>query len=155
MFTLSESFSFAFPLFILFYQYNSIFDISLMNKPLVLAPYILNSQKCTFGVITEKLLDFLVSDRGIEVDPSKIKAILEMPSPKSEKEIRGFLARLQYISQFTAKLTFTCDPIFKPLRKNEPHTWNDECQKAFELIKEYLLHLPILVPPQNGKPLLL
>ena len=51
----------------------------------------LNTQMCTFGVTIEKLLGFLVSDKGIEVDPSKIKAILEMPPPKSEKEIRGFL----------------------------------------------------------------
>ena len=115
----------------------------------------LNPQKCTFRVKVGKLLGFLVSDRGIEVDPSKIKAILEMPPPRSEKEIRGFLGRLQYISRFIAKLTSTCEPIFKLLRKNEPHTWNDECQKAFELIKEYLLHPPILVPPQHGKPLLL
>ena len=87
----------------------------------------LNPQKCTFGVTTGKLLGFLVSIRGIEVDPSKIKAILEMPPPKNEKEIKGFLGRLQYISQFIAKLTSTCEPIFKLLRKNEPHTWNDEC----------------------------
>ena len=96
-----------------------------------------------------------MSDKGIEVDSSMIKAILEMPSPKNEKEIRGFLGRLQYISRFIAKLTSTCEPIFKLLRKNEPHTWNDECQKAFELIKEYLLRPHILVPPQHGKPLLL
>ena len=51
----------------------------------------LNPQKCTFGVTTRKLLGFLVSNRGIEVNPSKIKAILEIPPPKSEKEIRGFL----------------------------------------------------------------
>ena len=51
----------------------------------------LNSQKCTFGVTVGKLLGFLVSDRGIEVDPFKIKVILEMPPPRSEKEIRGFL----------------------------------------------------------------
>ena len=51
----------------------------------------LNLQKCTFGVTTRILLDFLVSDRRIEVDPSKIKAILDMPPSKSEKEIRGFL----------------------------------------------------------------
>ena len=51
----------------------------------------LNLQKCTFGVTTRKLLGFLVSDRRIEVDPSKIKAILDMPPLKSEKEIRGFL----------------------------------------------------------------
>ena len=87
----------------------------------------LNPQKCTFGVTAGKLLGFLVSDREIEVDLSKIKAILEMPPPKSEKEIRGFLGWLQYISRFIAKLTSTCEPIFKILRKNEPHEWNDEC----------------------------
>ena len=115
----------------------------------------LNPQKCTFRVTAGKLLGFLVSDRGIEVDPSKIKAISEMPPPKSEKEIKGFLGRLQYINRFITKLTSTCEPIFKLLRKNEPHTWNDECQKAFELIKEYLFHPPVLIPPKSGKPLLL
>jgi len=54
----------------------------------------LNPQKCTFGVTTGKLLSFLVSDRGIEVDPLKIKAILDMPPPKSENETRGFLGQL-------------------------------------------------------------
>ena len=58
----------------------------------------LNPQKCTFGVTVGKLLGFLMSDRGIKVDPSKIRVILEMPPPKSEKEIRGFLGRLKYIS---------------------------------------------------------
>ena len=105
----------------------------------------LNPQKCTFGATAEKLLGFLVSDREIEVDQTKFKAILEMPPSKSEKEIRGFLGQLQYINRFIAKFTSTCEPIFKLLRKNEPHEWNDECQKAFEFIKEYLLHPPILV----------
>ena len=79
----------------------------------------------------------------------------EMPPPRIEKEIRDFLGQLQYISQFISKLTSTQEPIFKLLRKNEPHTWNDECPKAFELIEEYLLYPPILKPPQHGKPLLL
>lgn len=51
----------------------------------------LNPQKCTFKVTIRKLLGFLVSDRRIEVNPSKIKAILAMHPSKSEKEIRGFL----------------------------------------------------------------
>ena len=101
------------------------------------------------------MLGFLVSERGIEVNPSKIKAILEMPPPKSVEEIRGFLGQLQYISRFIAKLISTCKPIFKLLRKNEPHEWNDESQKVFKLIKEYLLHPPILIPPMHEKPLFL
>ena len=78
-----------------------------------------------------------------------------MSPPKSENEIRGFLGWLQYISWFIAKLTSSYELIFKLLRKNEPLVRNDECKKAFELIKEYLLHPPILVPSKHGKPLLL
>ena len=55
----------------------------------------LNPNKCTFGVRSGKLLGFVVSNKGIEVDPAKIKAIQEMPVPHSEKEVRGFLGRLK------------------------------------------------------------
>ena len=51
----------------------------------------LNPTKCTFGVKSRKLLDFIVSKKGIEVDPDKVKAILEMPKPYIEKQVRGFL----------------------------------------------------------------
>ena len=78
----------------------------------------LNLKKCTFGVTSRKLLGHIVSERGIEVDPEKIKAILDMPSPRTKREIRGFLGRLQYISHFIAKLTDICEPIFRLLRKN-------------------------------------
>ena len=54
----------------------------------------LNLKKCTFGVTSMKLLGHMVSERGIEVNLDKIKAILDMPAPKTEKEIRGFLGRL-------------------------------------------------------------
>ncbi|RVW68713.1 Retrovirus-related Pol polyprotein from transposon 17.6 [Vitis vinifera] len=114
----------------------------------------LNPKKCTFGVTSGKL-GHMVSERGIEVDPDKIKAILDMPAPKTEKEIRGFLGRLQYISRFIARLTDICEPIFRLLRKNQPTVWNDDCQFAFEKIKEYLLSPPVLVPPTPGRPLLL
>ncbi|XP_043714698.1 uncharacterized protein K02A2.6-like [Telopea speciosissima] len=49
----------------------------------------LNPQKCMFGATAGKLLEFLVSERGIQVDPDKIKAITEMQAPKIEKEIRS------------------------------------------------------------------
>ncbi|WJZ81221.1 hypothetical protein VitviT2T_001074 [Vitis vinifera] len=114
-----------------------------------------NPKKCTFGVTFGKLLGHMASERGIEVDLDKIKAILDMPVPRNEKEIRGFLGRLQYISRFIAKLTDICEPIFRLLRKNHPIVWNDDCQLAFEKIKGYLLSPPVLVPPTLGRPLLL
>ncbi|RVX20833.1 hypothetical protein CK203_002376 [Vitis vinifera] len=86
----------------------------------------LNPKKCTFGVTSGKLLGHIVSERG----------------------------RLQYISRFIARLTDICEPIFL-LRKNQPTVWNDDCQRAFERIKECLLSPPVLVPPTPGRPLLL
>ena len=54
----------------------------------------LTPKKCTFGVTYGKLLGYMISERGIEVDPDKIRAILDMPPPWTETEIRGFFGRL-------------------------------------------------------------
>ena len=115
----------------------------------------LNPAKCTFGVRSGKLLGFVVSQKGIEVDPDKVRAILEMPAPRTEKEVRGFLGRLNYIARFISQLTATCEPIFKLLRKDQPMEWNNDCQNTFEKIKRYLQSPPVLVPPVRGRPLIL
>ena len=78
----------------------------------------LNPAKCTFGVKLGRLLGFVVSQKGIEVDPEKVKAILEMPKPRTEKQVRGFLGRMNYIARFISQLTTTCEPLFKLLHKN-------------------------------------
>ena len=69
------------------------------------------------------------------MDPSKAKAIVDMPPPNTEKEVRGLLGRLQYISRFIAQLTSICKPIFKLLRKNAQINWSEEYQAAFDKIK--------------------
>ncbi|GAU31576.1 hypothetical protein TSUD_53990 [Trifolium subterraneum] len=115
----------------------------------------LNPNKCTFGVRSGKLLGFIVSQKGIEVDPDKVRAIREMPAPQTEKQVRGFLGRLNYISRFISHMTATCGPIFKLLRKNQGIIWTEDCQKAFDSIKEYLMEPPILIPPVEGRPLIM
>ena len=87
----------------------------------------LNPAKCTFGVKSGKLLDFVVSQKGIKVDLDKVKAILEMPEPRTEKQVQGFLGRLNYITRFISQLTATCKPFFRLLRKNQSVKWNDDC----------------------------
>ena len=52
-------------------------------------------------------------------------------------------------------MTEICKPIFRLLRKNQPTVWNDDCQFAFEKIKEYLLSPLVLVPPTSGRPFLI
>ncbi|XP_019262195.1 PREDICTED: uncharacterized protein LOC109240029 [Nicotiana attenuata] len=115
----------------------------------------LNPAKCAFGVPAGKLLGFIVSRRGIELDPSKIKAIQDLPPPKNRKDVMSFLGRLNYISRFIAQSTVICEPIFKMLRKDATTKWTEECQRAFDRIKEYLSNPPVLVPLEPGRPLLL
>ena len=87
-------------------------------------------------------MGFIVNKKGIQVDHAKVKVIQEMSAPRMVKEVRGFLGCLNYISRFISHLTTTCEPIFKLLKKDQVVKWNDECQTAFERIKEYLQELP-------------
>ena len=115
----------------------------------------LNPAKCAFGGPSGKLLGFIVSKRGIEIDPAKIKAIRDMPVPRTQKDVKSFLGKINFIGRFIAQLTATCEPLFKLLRKNAPLKWDDDCQAAFDKIKEYLLNPPVLMPPTPGRPLIM
>ena len=79
----------------------------------------LNPKNFTFGVTSRKLLGYMISKRGIETDPHKIKAILDMSPPQTEIKIWDFLGRLQYISRFIVRLADTCEPMFRLLRKKQ------------------------------------
>ncbi|XP_039130916.1 LOW QUALITY PROTEIN: uncharacterized protein LOC120267326 [Dioscorea cayenensis subsp. rotundata] len=115
----------------------------------------MNPMKCAFGVLSVKFLGFIVRHRGIEIDPSKIKAIMEMPPPQTLKQLRSFQGRLAYIRRFISNLSGRCKPFSKLVKKNTPFKWDAECQKAFEDIKQYLLNPPVLAAPISGKPLIL
>lgn len=78
-----------------------------------------------------------------------------MTPPKMKKEICGFLGRFDYIARFISRLTATCEPIFKLLRKDQAIEWNEGCQKAFDRIKEYFQEPLILVPLVPGRPLIM
>ena len=112
----------------------------------------LNPNKCTFGVRSGKLLGFVLSNKGIEVDPAKVKVIQEMHAPRTEKEVRGFLGWLNYIARFISHLTVTCEPIFKLLKKDHMVERNNDFQTAFDRIKEYLQEPLILMHPVEGRP---
>ncbi|KAG8503936.1 hypothetical protein CXB51_002220 [Gossypium anomalum] len=85
----------------------------------------LNPAKCTFGARSGKLLGFVVSEKGIEVDSDNVRAIRELPPPRTQK------------------------------KKHNQGTWDKECQNAFEKVKQYLLNAPVLSPPSPDKPLIL
>ncbi|XP_070004198.1 uncharacterized protein [Nicotiana sylvestris] len=110
----------------------------------------LNPTKCAFRIPAGKLLGFIISHRGIELDSSKVKAIQELSPPRSKKDVMSFLGCLNYISRFIAHSTVICEPIFKMLKKDAETSWTEDCQKAFDKIKEYLSTPPVLVLSEPG-----
>ena len=112
----------------------------------------LNPHKCVFGVTKWMLLGYIVSEKGIEVNPAKVKGIRKIPETRIEKEVRGFVGNLHYISRFISKFTQTCEPIFKLLMKSSSREWNDQRQEAFNKIKSYLFNPSVLAPTQTGNP---
>ena len=85
----------------------------------------LNPSKCAFGVSSGKFLGFMVSHRGIEANPDKIQAILDMKPPQNIKEIQSRIGRVAALDRFVSKVTDKCLPFFKVLKK--AFEWTNEC----------------------------
>ena len=77
-------------------------DLRKLFKRLVKYRLRLNPNKCIFITSLGKLLGFIVSQRGIEVDPAKVQAIRDMLTLQTEKQIRIFLGKVNYIACFIA-----------------------------------------------------
>lgn len=76
----------------------------------------LNLTKCAFGVYSGKLLSFMVLQKGIEKNPEKVKATLEISSPKMIKEVQSFTGRVAALTRFVSKATDKCLSFFKTLK---------------------------------------
>ena len=79
----------------------------------------LNPAKCAFGVRSGKFLGFMVSQRGIETNPKKIHALVDMKSPKTTKEVQSLTGRVAALSRFISKATDKCQPFFKAKRARQ------------------------------------
>jgi hypothetical protein len=77
----------------------------------------LNLTKCAFGVSSGKFLGYMVSNWGIEANPAKIQAVLDMQSPKNTKQLQQLTERITALNRFISRSTDKGFPFFKILRK--------------------------------------
>ena len=111
---------------------------------LVAAGLKLKPSKCQFGIQKVCYLGFIVSDKGISVDQSKVDPILNMPPPKTLKEVRSFLGMAGYYRRFIKDFSKIAGPITKLTHKDMEIIWSEECSQAFETLKDKLTSAPIL-----------
>src|SRR5436190_13664455 len=102
----------------------------------------LNPEKCVFGVPSGKLLGFIVSYRGIEANPEKLKDIFRMNLPTKLKDAQKLTGCMVALSRFVSRLEERAMPFYKLLKKQDKFQWTSEAQQALDKLNEFLTSPP-------------
>ncbi|XP_075659228.1 uncharacterized protein LOC142629130 [Castanea sativa] len=109
----------------------------------------LNASKCSFGVSSGKFLGYIITHQGIEVNPNQIKAIMGLHPPRNPKEVQRLTGMTTALNRFISRSGDRCRPFYHLLHKWRDFQWTDECDLAFEDLKQYLANPPILSRPEK------
>ena len=96
----------------------------------------LNAEKCAFGIGASKFLGYLITGQGIEVNPNQIEAVKHLKLSSNPKEVQVLIGMLAALNQFISKFTDCCQPFYQLLRNWKGFQWDEECEKAFQDLKE-------------------
>ena len=107
----------------------------------------LNASKCSFGVGSGKFLGYMVTHRGIKVNPDQIKVINNFQPPRNPNEVQKLTRMMAALNRFISRWAERCRPFFLLLHKWKEFEWFEECVMAFQELKQYLSHPPIMSSP--------
>jgi hypothetical protein len=85
----------------------------------------LNTKKCVFGMLSGKLLCYMVSSRGIDANPKKVEAIKKLQPPRTRKEIQKLVGMMTTLSRFISRLGERGMPFYRLLCKADSFQWDD------------------------------
>ncbi|GJX98208.1 reverse transcriptase domain-containing protein [Tanacetum coccineum] len=117
----------------------------------------LNPKKCTFGAREGMFLGYMISLEGIKPCPEKTEAMLQLPSPRTIKEVQSLNGKLASLNRFLSKSAEKSLPLFKTLKKcikKSDFHWTPEAEQAFTQLKQHLSELPLLVAPKPKEELI-
>ncbi|KAM1476364.1 hypothetical protein TB2_037353 [Malus domestica] len=127
-------------------------NLSLILKRCVETNLVLNWEKCHFMVKQGIVLGHIISEKGIEVDKSKIDLVRHLPSPTSVREVRSFLGHAGFYRRFIKDFSKIAQPLCRLLQKEVAFEFTKECTASFNQLKELLTTAPIIVPPDWSLP---
>ena len=104
----------------------------------------LNRSKCVFGITDLKFLGHIISKRGIEPDPEKVSATVDIPLPTNKKELQRFLGMVNYLRKFLPNLSDVSAPFRKLLEKDVEQCFDAPQIKAVQELKEMVTNNPVL-----------
>ena len=109
-------------------------------------------EKCQFCKPQMKYLGYVVDRNGLHVDPDKVKAMLEVPTPRNVTEVRRIVGTFSWYRRFIKDFSSLIEPITALLRKSRKFIWTADCDTAFRKIKECLVQAPVLSCPDYSLP---
>ncbi|CAN6691828.1 unnamed protein product [Malus baccata var. baccata] len=109
-------------------------------------------EKCHFMVKQGIVLGHIISEKGIEVDKSKIDLVRYLPSPTSVREVRSFLGHAGFYRRFIKDFSKIAQPLCRLLQKEVSFEFNEACEQAFNHLKDLLTSAPIITPPDWSTP---
>ncbi|GKC19669.1 reverse transcriptase domain-containing protein [Tanacetum coccineum] len=112
----------------------------------------LNPKKCSFGVEEGKFLGYMVTSEGIQANPKKTKAIVDMQSPRTLKEMQSLSWKLAALKSFLSRSAEKSLPFFETLKditkeNKDEYRWTESTEKAFQEMKQCIIGLPLLTTP--------
>ena len=85
-----------------------------------------------------------MSEHGIQVDPSKVEAVVSWRRPRSITDIKSFLGLVGYYRRFIPGFSSLALPLTRLTRKGIPFVWNDSCKQSFQELKTRLTSALVL-----------
>jgi hypothetical protein len=97
-------------------------------------------------------LGFVISAKELKMDPEKIEAIKNWPSPKSVFEVRSFHGLASFYKKFIQKFSGISAPMMDTVKKrHKSFHWIEKAEKSFNLLKKKITEQQILVLPDYSK----
>lgn len=126
--------------------------LKLVLERLLAAGLTVGRDKCQFCLPSLKYLGYVVDRDGLHVDPEKVSAIIDIPSPSTVKQVRQFLGIASWFRRFIPNFSTIAAPLTTLLRKKHTFVWSLDQEGAFRTIKEKLVSAPVLCCPDFSRP---
>ncbi|GKB04411.1 putative reverse transcriptase domain-containing protein [Tanacetum coccineum] len=107
--------------------------------------------KCDFWLELVQFLDYVINNKGVHVDPTKVEAIQNWSAPTTPIEVRQFLGLAGYYRRFIEGFSLISKPLTKLTHKNKKYEWGTEEDEAFYTLKQKLCSAPILALPEGNE----
>ena len=104
----------------------------------------LKPRECLLFAKEVEYLGHIISSYGIKTDPNKTKVIQEWPKSGNVHEVRSFLGFCSYYRRFIAKFAEAAKKLRRLSEKGQKFIWTDDCEKAFEILKNKMVESPVL-----------